>query len=45
MTQNSVSFSYQKASFQTLHKFSASSHLLDFDQTEHKNWTLSVINA
>ena len=39
MTQNSVSFSYQKASFQTLHKFSTWTHLSNFDQSEHKNWT------
>ena len=28
-----------------LHKFSAWTHLSNFDQSEHKNWTYSVINA
>ena len=39
VTQNSVSSSYQLASFQTLHTFSAWTHLSNFDQSEHKNWT------
>ena len=41
MRQNSVSFSCQYASFQTLHKFSAWTHLSNFDQSEHKNWTIA----
>ena len=43
--QNSVSFSYQKTRLQMLHKFSAWTHLSNFDQSEHKNWTKSVTDA
>ena len=44
-TQSSVSFSYQKTGFQMLRKFSAWTHLSNFDQSQHKNWTKSVTNA
>ena len=38
--QNSVSFRYQYASFQTLHKFSAWTHLSNFDQWEQSLYAL-----